>query len=456
MSLIHPLECYLENKINRIWCIVYSILIIILLISLYFSQINTYNYDNIINSIISFIGEFSFVSVLIEALIYVLDISYHTTKELLFFFLIKLIFSFCLFIGLNKLYHKIMMKMIKKKIFNNPYNNQFDKELNDSILFIREIYENKNKKYLSHINLLFIEHKKNCSNNNCACRLILLKNINTYKEKFNHEDMIKKLNYFLESILIHYNYQNNYQLSLLLSEHFLIYKENPLMAYSILQTCLHYNYENLTREELIVLYECMTKYINIYIKTKAKKINIEKTNGNKTNLLKINKEDELSQYFDLMLRIKKAIKVMIKYSTEFLSILNHKDNYESSTMVKLDDVFNEIKYIVSPYLTTIILNQLLQFLSLENAYTLYIEKGLKDLEEYGRNLNYEFLYKIFLFADFFWNGKIPEKLSNVFYVFNNEHFVYSTEINQQIYPLLETRYSELFNNILFYLNLQKV
>ena len=446
LSLIHPLECYLENKINRIWCIVYSILIIILLISLYFSQINTYNYDNIINSIISFIGEFSFVSVLIEALIYVLDISYHTTKELLFFFLIKLIFSFCLFIGLNKLYHKIMMKMIKKKIFNNPYNNQFDKELNDSILFIREIYENKNKKYLSHINLLFIEHKKNCSNNNCACRLILLKNINTYKEKFNHEDMIKKLNYFLESILIHYNYQNNYQLSLLLSEHFLIYKENPLMAYSILQTCLHYNYENLTREELIVLYECMTKYINIYIKTKAKKINIEKTNGNKTNLLKINKEDELSQYFDLILRIKKAIKVMIKYSTEFLSILNHKDNYESSTMVKLDDVFNEIKYIVSPYLTTIILNQLLQFLSLENAYTLYIEKDLKDLEEYGRNLNYEFLYKIFLFADFFWNGKIPEKLSNVFYVFNNEHFVYSTEINQQIYPLLETRYSELFNN----------
>ena len=60
-----------------------------------------------------------------------------------------------------------MMNIIKKKIFNNPYNSQFDKELNDSILFIREIHKNKNIKYLSQINNLFIEHKNNCSNNNC-------------------------------------------------------------------------------------------------------------------------------------------------------------------------------------------------------------------------------------------------------------------------------------------------
>ena len=100
----------------------------------------------------------------------------------------------------------------------------------------------------------------------------------------------------------------------------------------------------------------MTKYIKIYIKGKAKRIDIEKQNGTKSILSKINKEEELSQYFHLAIKIKTVIKFMIKYSTEFLSIVHHKDNYESSSVVKLDEIFNEIKYIISPYLTTKILN----------------------------------------------------------------------------------------------------
>jgi hypothetical protein len=37
----------------------------------------------------------------------------------------------------------------------------------------------------------------------------------------------------------------------------------------------------------------MTKYIKIYIKGKAKRIDIEKQNGTKSILSKINKEEEL-------------------------------------------------------------------------------------------------------------------------------------------------------------------
>ena len=445
-GMIHPLKYYIKETICKILCIVYFGIIALFLIIIYFMEINTYNIGNLINSIISFLGEFCFVSVLIEILIYVLDIKCYTFRELLYFVFIKVILSLCLYFCLKKIYYKIMVKLIRKKIFNNPYNNQFDKELNDSILFIREMHENKNKKFLSQINELFIEHKKNCSNNNCACKLIVLKKLKKNNDLFNLEEVIKKLNYFIESILIHFNYQNDYLLSLLLSEHFLIYKDNPLMAYSILQTLLHTNLENLTKDQLIIIYECMTKYIKIFIKNRAKRINIEKQNGAKLKLLKINKEEELSQYFHLAIKIKTVIKFMIKYSTEFLSIVHHKDNYESSTIVKIDEIFNEIKYIISPYLTTKILNSLLKFLSLENNYTQYIEKHILDLEEYSRNLTYEFLYKIFLFADFFWNGKIPEKLLKIFYIFNIEHFIYSTEINQQIYPLLESKYNELYNN----------
>ena len=109
-------------------------------------------------------------------------------------------------------------------------------------------------------------------------------------------------------------------------------------------------------------------------------------------------------------------------------------------------IFNDIKCIISPYLATHTLNQLLQFLSLENTYTLSIERHLSELEEHNRNLTYEFLYKIFLFADFFWKGKIPEKLKNIFFVFNREHLIYNTDIDQQIYSILETKYNEYINN----------
>ena len=446
LSLVHPLQCYLEQKMNKIWCIVYYLIIFIILISLYFFQINKYNYDNIINSIISFIGEFCFVSISIELIIYILTIRIDNLKELLFFILVKLILSFCLFFGLKKISNKIMIKNVDKKIFNNMYNNQFNKELNDSILFIRELFENKNKKYLSEINKLFIEHKKNCSNNNCGCKIIILKNCDKNNELFNLEDLIIKLNYFLESLLLHFNYQKNFQLAILLSEHFLIYKDNPLMAYSILQTILHAGFENLTKDQLIIIYECMTKYIKIYLKQKTKKNNIDKHNDAKANIININKEEELSHYFNFILKIKKAIKFMINYSTEFLTILNHKDYYETTTMVKLDETFNEIKSIISPYLTNKTLNQILKFLSLENSYTLSIEEQIFKIKEFHRNLPYEFLYKIFLFIDFFWNGKIPEKIIEIFYIFNSDNFETNAEINQKIYALLENKYIEYINN----------
>ena len=68
---------------------------------------------------------------------------------------------------------------------------------------------------------------------------------------------------------------------------------------------------------------------------------------------------------------------------EFLTILQQKDRYESSVIVKLDEIFNEIKFITSPYLTSGILNNILKFLSLENNYTLYKENFIQELEDYS-------------------------------------------------------------------------
>ena len=111
----------------------------------------------------------------------------------------------------------------------------------------------------------------------------------------------------------------------------------------------------------------------------------------------------------------------------------------------MDEIFNDIKYINSTYLNKAILNKLIDFLYKEIECTSDIKKYLCDLEEYNNILPYEFLYKIFQFVDYFWDGKIPDKLIFIFYAFTTNPNLYSTEINEEIYQLLENRYYENYN-----------
>ena len=148
-GLFHPLQCYLNENTNRIWCIVYLIVFFIVLLFLYFISFKIFNFDNILNSILSFIGQFCFVSIVIEIILYIISIKYHNPKELILYFIVKLLVTVCLYIFLKTTNHKIMMKIINKRLFyNNPYNYPFDLNLITSILFIRELFENKNMKYL--------------------------------------------------------------------------------------------------------------------------------------------------------------------------------------------------------------------------------------------------------------------------------------------------------------------
>lgn len=68
-SMIHPIQIYLDKQANKIWCIIFNIFCLLLFIYLYLISLKKYNYDNICNSIISFIGEFCFISIIIEFII---------------------------------------------------------------------------------------------------------------------------------------------------------------------------------------------------------------------------------------------------------------------------------------------------------------------------------------------------------------------------------------------------
>ena len=187
------------------------------------------------------------------------------------------------------------------------------------------------------------------------------------------------------------------------------------MAYSVLQTLLHNNYKNLSIKELVFIYGELNKYINFSLKDKMNKRNIKKFNNNKKELMDENKEYELKQYFNFLIKIKKSVKLMKDYSLSFTEIIKFKKNYENSVLINLDESEGEILSISSTLLTRSFISNIISFLEIENSKTINIKKYLCDLKEYNKIIPYGFLFKSFLFIDYFWNGIIPNELIDILF-----------------------------------------
>jgi hypothetical protein len=122
----------------------------------------------------------------------------------------------------------------------------------------------------------------------------------------------------------------------------------------------------------------------------------------------------------------------------------------------LDESDGEILSINSTLLTHSFISNIISFLEIENGQTINIKKYLCDLKEYSKIIPYDFLFKSFLFIDYFWNGIIPNELIDILFGFTSNRNLYMTNINQEIYDILEEKYNEEFirYNFKFYLMLK--
>ena len=88
------------------------------------------------------------------------------------------------------------------------------------------------------LNILFL-HQQNCSSMECKCKLLqLIPYGKNYEENF-VTNLIERISFLIESSFVQLDYSRNYNLSILLSEHYFHSKHNPIMAYSIVQTVLN-------------------------------------------------------------------------------------------------------------------------------------------------------------------------------------------------------------------------
>ena len=450
ISIFQPLTIYLKNKGNNISKIInisIDIVIIFLFILAYFISLKSFNYNNILNKILSFIGEFCFSSIILEMILYALLVNQNSSKKLVLLILIKLLLAVCLDYIFEIIYSNLMLRDTKKKLFINSLSNySFNKNLVNNLLFLKELIETENNKILVIIIKYLYNHQKFCLNKICGCKMIKITSYDESDIIQKLDEYLKQINYYVESILIKYDFKKNFDLAYLISEHFFKNKKNPIMAYSVLQTLLHLNYKDLSTRELVLIYGTLNKYIKYTIKQKVNKINIEKFNNDKNKLLEFNKENELKQYFNILIKIKKITKLMKDYSTSFNTIIKYKQRYENSIQIELDERDGEIQRINSSLLTNSFITEIIQFLEDENSKTNEVKKFLYDLKEYSKILSFEFIYKCFLFVDYFWNAIIPNDLIDILYGFTTNRNIYSNLINHEIYDLLEEMYRDNYRN----------
>ena len=411
---------------------------------MYFTSLLSFNYPTSLNNFVDIMAIFSFYSILIDAILYFLkyEITEHLT--LAFFTIIKIILAVCFQYITNTININFLLKYAKTELF------KINKEIEDNVvydvfLFIYDMMKNiKNSKgdasSQNLLNIIFL-HQAECQQMNCKCKIIQIIPYGENYEKNFIPNLIERSSFLVESAFVQIDYSKDYDLTLLLCEHYCYFKDNPIMAYSMVQTLLHFNYEKLKMSELIQLYEVADKYIEVSLTMAELQLTRDLELGNKAGFNQILKENKFKDIYFMLQKIKKIKKLMATYAQNEITIIKYKELIEESIKLHKDEDTGEIKKITTSFLTTENIGKILTIL--ENEVEIY-----KDLFDYieqlnGQKLPIEFYYKCFLFAELFWGGKITEQIVPTMYSFTNDRNMYSTNLNPSVYFILRQRYIDL-------------
>ena len=442
--ILQSLSLYLGGTALKIFTIVIVIFFAGIFVGLFFTSLYTFNYPTLLNNFVDVLSVFCFYSIVVEVVLYFLKYNITDHLSLFFFTLIKFLISICFQYMSNTLNINFLLKYAKTELF------KINKEIEDAIvyevfLFIYDMMKNiKNSKgdasSQNLLNIIFL-HQAECHQMNCKCKIIQIIPYGEHYEKNFIPNLIERSSFLVESAFVQIDYSNDYDLTLLLCEHYCYFKDNPIMAYSMVQTLLHFNYEKLKMMQLIQLYEVADKYIDVSLNMAELQLTKDLESGNKAGFNQILKENRFKDVFFMLQKIKKIKKIMYTYAQNEITIIKYKELIEESIKIHKDEETGEIKKITTAFLTTSNIGKILNLL--ENEVEIY--KDLFDLIEQlnGQKLPIEFYYKCFLFAELFWGGKITEQIVPTMYSFTNDRNMYSTNLNPSVYFILRQRYVDL-------------
>ena len=447
VSLIQSVQMYFSND-NQVAIFSYIFLCIfcLLFLILFLISLRQYNHQNITNLFISIMTSFCFFSVLIKCFCSLSGYSFSTNYSIISVNILKIVVSIYFSFLNNSISNNILFKTATNELFK--INKEISKmKIYDSFLYIidilKEIKNNhKNTSTTKLLNFIF-QHQNNCSLSNCKCKLIQIIPHGPEYDKNYSQNLLNRISFLIESAFIKLNFSENCDLCLILSEHFYYFKENPIMAYSLIQTLLLYNLDNLSISQILNCYEVSQKYIesmtnyNYRVKMLQKKKKINYDQIAHENLL----ESNFKEIFLIYEKIRKIQEIMDNYCQIIIDLIKKRNIVEETVKFKKTEDTGEILSINFTYLTEETIEEIIKILKNETNLNKDLFKEVNELKT--AKFPMEFYYKIFLFWDTFIEGKIDEKLIPIFFSFTRDHNLYSTNINPKIFELLRQRYIEL-------------
>ena len=488
--LLSHLEEYINTMKIRILLLVVIALFLLLFISIFFiNKINKFNYFNYINIFVNVLFLFCFNSVIFDFILFFIRyINSNILKEIIYV-LIKIILGLIEYLLIVFKNHKFLETKICEILFQEK-NNQNQKYFINSIYLLHQkmflIKENNLIETAHSIFKLLNKHKNNCHKNSCGCKFFDIfegKNININKTNNIHDSKIflkqflNILNYLYESAFVENNFYNNYDLTIILAEHFCHLRDNPTMSFSLISSLIIKNRNKFSIFEIANLYELNQKYV-YFIESNSKKNIEDEINHNKIELLKLHMKEELVQSYYYNLILSNKIKAIINdYIDNMIKILKYKNIFDDSIIYQLDEnneniisakikffeQNNQIENLYSSYSNKKSKNNKLNKIKIKinkksNLYIiiyllkkeqLYYREIIKSVGkiEISKNLPIVVVFKYFIFFDIFGGGKIPEEIVKPLFTCldNNYTNVYNSIIAGNEYSILKKKYKEQNN-----------
>jgi len=472
--LFVTLENYLKNKYLIIFKIVASVVELLSIFILFIDKSQKFDYINNINTTVSILILFCFYSIIIDFILFALKYRLNSLTTEIIYVLIKFFLSYTTFLLYLYRIHKIFESEIIKILFQEK-NNKSDSLFMNSFYYLHQLMikiKEQNKIESLIVLVRFIKkHINICNKIVCNCKLFRIlrkvkKNDKLKSEKLKEflSELLFNLNYLFENAFIECDIYNNYDLAILLAEHFCHLKDNPLMAFSIINTLVSKQRNKYSKFQMIILYELSQKYI-YYITAKImKEIEIEAIQNNKIELLfNKNKEEEFQKIYNNLKMSYIVKRHIINYIDNEIKILKYRIIFEDSLSFKFDEncegidsvkinFFNQSIKIENLYKDAYDktkrkdkrknsnLYYIIDLLKNEQFYYKKIIKSIKEIE--FEDIPIFMVFKYFLFFDIFEGGKIPEELNKLYRSITNNQSINNKFITANEFAILKSKYYE--------------
>ena len=471
VPLIQNIEEYLDDSSIKYYKVAISIILVILIIMLIREKFYLYNYMNLINNLVATFIIFCFYSIILDIIFYLSKFEFKNWLSEVIYIIEKFLLSYITYLFIIYYSNKYQKKQIINILFEE--NSRAKKNNNiftNAILYLNQIMvqikeKNEHNQKLLLINFLTL-HIKKCNKPDCNCKLI---SDIVFKEDKN-SNLLLILNYLYESCFIESDYYNNYDLTILLSEHYCHLVNNPTMAFSFIISLLIRKKNKLSYINKIVLYELCEKYIYSIL---DKILNDEVKINNIDEFLTINKEKlEYFQNYFIMLKSSYYSKILMnKYINNMIKILKYKSIFEDTLIINYDEDnenikkvkinffdlnsniksgLNDTKFRKKKKLNEKIGNnnsenipniyKVIQLVKKEKFYNQKIIDIIKGIDTF-KNIPIFIIYKYYLFFDLLKNGEIPKEISSKLnLVLFKYRTLYNNTISDEVYLFLNKLY----------------